>query len=107
MSALQEWLRSHNKRMTQEAIDEALMEYITSLETKLERYESALVVRYEYCTYHAENTSTPGWGEWEEVKARLPSSTVEDAVSEIKQFVNTGYPYQLRELIVKPEVNYL
>ena len=32
MSALQIWLRNHNRRLTQDAIDEALMEYIEKIE---------------------------------------------------------------------------
>lgn len=32
MSALQLWLQNHNRRLTQDAIDEALMEYITHVE---------------------------------------------------------------------------
>lgn len=32
MSALQEWLRNHNRKLSQEAIDEALMAYITHIE---------------------------------------------------------------------------
>ncbi len=32
MSALQIWLENHNRRLTQDAIDEALMEYITHVE---------------------------------------------------------------------------
>ena len=36
MSALQIWLQNHNRRLTQEAIDEALMEYIAHIETELE-----------------------------------------------------------------------
>lgn len=32
MSALQLWLQNHNRKLTQDAIDEALMEYITHVE---------------------------------------------------------------------------
>ena len=32
MSALQLWLQNHNRRLTQDAIDEALMEYIAHVE---------------------------------------------------------------------------
>lgn len=32
MSALQLWLQNHNRKLTQAAIDEALMEYITHVE---------------------------------------------------------------------------
>lgn len=34
MSALQLWLQNHNRRLTQDAIDEALMEYITHVESQ-------------------------------------------------------------------------
>ena len=34
MSALQIWLQNHNKRLTQDAIDEALMEYINKIEAE-------------------------------------------------------------------------
>jgi len=36
MSALQLWLQNHNRKMTQDAIDEALMEYISHVEKQLE-----------------------------------------------------------------------
>ena len=32
MTALQIWLQNHNRKLTQDAIDEALMEYILSVE---------------------------------------------------------------------------
>ena len=32
MTALQLWLQNHNRKLTQDAIDEALMEYITHVE---------------------------------------------------------------------------
>lgn len=35
MAHLQIWLQKHNRRLTQAAIDEALMEYITHIESKL------------------------------------------------------------------------
>lgn len=34
MSALQLWLQNHSRRLTQDAIDEALMEYITHVEKR-------------------------------------------------------------------------
>ena len=34
MMALQLWLQNHNRRLTQDAIDEALMEYITHVESQ-------------------------------------------------------------------------
>lgn len=34
MSALQLWLQNHNRRLTQDAIDEALMEYISLVESQ-------------------------------------------------------------------------
>lgn len=36
MSALQIWLQNHNRKLTQDAIDEALMEYINMIERELE-----------------------------------------------------------------------
>ncbi len=34
MSALQLWLQNHNRKLTQDAIDEALMEYIAHVENQ-------------------------------------------------------------------------
>ena len=42
MSALQLWLQNHNRRLTQDAIDEALMEYITHVEQQRDQLLAAL-----------------------------------------------------------------
>ena len=42
MSALQLWLQNHNRRLTQDAIDEALMEYITHVEKQRDELLAAL-----------------------------------------------------------------
>lgn len=42
MSALQDWLRDNNRRLSQEAIDEALMEYITHVEKQRDDLVSVL-----------------------------------------------------------------
>lgn len=41
MNYLQIWLQNHNRRLTQEAIDEALMEYISSVEKQRDELLSA------------------------------------------------------------------
>lgn len=56
MSALQLWLQNHNRRLTQDAIDEALMEYITHVESQrdaLKQQRDELVAALEY---HQEQT---------------------------------------------------
>lgn len=42
MGALQIWLQNHNCRLTQDAIDEALMEYITHVEKQRDELLAAL-----------------------------------------------------------------
>lgn len=42
MTALQLWLANHNKRLTQEAIDEALMEYIEMIEAENARLKAII-----------------------------------------------------------------
>jgi hypothetical protein len=42
MSALQIWLHNHNRRLSQEAIDEALMEYIALVEKQRDSLLAAL-----------------------------------------------------------------
>ena len=46
MSALQLWLQNHNRRLTQDAIDEALMEYITHVESQRDELLAALECRW-------------------------------------------------------------
>ncbi len=41
MTALQIWLENHNRRLTQVAIDEALMEYITQVEKQRDSFKDA------------------------------------------------------------------
>ena len=57
MSALQLWLQNHNRKLTQDAIDEALMEYISHVEKQ--RDELVEVLKYcrqkiAYMTEHGE-----------------------------------------------------
>lgn len=57
MSALQLWLQNHNRKLTQDAIDEALMEYISLVESQ--RDELVEVLKYcrqkiAYMTEHGE-----------------------------------------------------
>lgn len=42
MSALQIWLQNHNRKLTQDAIDEALMEYIGHIEKQRDELLAAL-----------------------------------------------------------------
>lgn len=42
MTALQIWLENHNRRLTQAAIDEALMEYIAHVEKQRDELLAAL-----------------------------------------------------------------
>lgn len=42
MSALQLWLQNHNRKLTQDAIDEALMEYIAHVEKQRDELLKAL-----------------------------------------------------------------
>ena len=42
MTALQLWLQNHNRKLTQDAIDEALMEYITHVEKQRDELLAAL-----------------------------------------------------------------
>jgi hypothetical protein len=49
MSALQIWLRNHNHRLSQEAIDEALMEYIAFVEKQRDELLSAIEPLAELC----------------------------------------------------------
>ena len=44
MSELQLWLQNHNRKMTQDAIDEALMEYITHIEKQRDGLMAALAL---------------------------------------------------------------
>ena len=53
MSALQTWLQNHNRRMNQDAIDEALMEYISLIEKQRDELLAALerfMDSHEECT---------------------------------------------------------
>jgi hypothetical protein len=43
MDALQIWLQNHNRKLNQEAIDVALMEYITMIECQRDELLAALV----------------------------------------------------------------
>jgi hypothetical protein len=60
-------------------------------------------VAYQYRTFHADNTVSPGWTEWELVTPRNPHvETVEDRVHEIQSYINAGYKYELRALYAIP-----
>lgn len=64
MSALQLWLQNHNRRLTQDAIDEALMEYITHVETQrdaLMKQRDELVAALENCRLLAARHRKEEW----------------------------------------------
>jgi hypothetical protein len=72
----------------------------------LKKYEAeSAVTYYEYRSWYGENTVTPGWGDWERVKPRDALCTIDDAVTEIQQYIDAGYKYQLRKLIALPLVS--
>jgi len=47
MSALQIWLQHHYRRLSQEAIDEALMEYIEKIERENAQLRAAIEAQWE------------------------------------------------------------
>ena len=56
-------------------------------------------VMWQYRTWFAENTGTPGWSEWAEVKARNAYiGTVMDSVRELQHYIAQGYKYEIRAL---------
>ena len=58
-------------------------------------------VMWQYRTWYAENTGTPGWSDWEELKPRNPyTDTVADRVAELQYYIASGYKYELRSLCV-------
>lgn len=58
MSALQIWLRIHSRRLTQEAIDKALMEYMQSIERQRDKLLNALICTTGWTKAYAEEK---GW----------------------------------------------
>ena len=58
-------------------------------------------VMWQYRSWFAENTGTPGWSEWAEVKARNAyTGTVMDSVREFQHYIAQGYKYEIRALYV-------
>ena len=57
MSALQLWLQNHNRKLTQDAIDEALMEYISHVE----KQRDELLVALENCRLLAARHRKEEW----------------------------------------------
>ena len=56
-------------------------------------------VMWQYRSWFAENTGTPGWSEWAEVKARNAyTGTVMDSVREFQHYIAQGYKYEIRAL---------
>jgi predicted nuclease with TOPRIM domain len=45
MTALQIWLQNHNRRLTQDAIDEALMEYIEYVDRQLAQHKAVIAAQ--------------------------------------------------------------
>ena len=70
MSALQLWLQNHNRRLTQDAIDEALMEYITHIE---KQRDELLVVLEELSLYVAYNGD-----DWVQKKAKAAIASIKE-----------------------------
>jgi hypothetical protein len=60
-------------------------------------------VLWQYRVCYSDNTVTPGWGDWQEVKPRNAyTNTVQDTVREIQGYIDQGKPYQLRALYAAP-----
>ena len=71
---------------------------------ELQKYRDAPVVAWEFRWLDTnEHTVTSGqWSTWERVMPRNTITTVDDHVAEIQYWINKGYKYELRSLIVKP-----
>jgi len=62
-------------------------------------------VEWQYRTFHGEDTSTPGWDQWERITAagRYAGETVDMRVREIQDYIDRGYRYELRALYTAPQ----
>lgn len=60
---------------------------------------------WQYRTRYGENTSQPGWHEWEELKPRDPSQSMEERVREMQSYIDGGAWYELRPLYTHPEAS--
>lgn len=61
-------------------------------------------VAWEYRSFHAQDTSTPGWGPWErlEPSGRYVGETAETMAADIQHYIDHGYKYELRALYSGP-----
>lgn len=62
-------------------------------------------VAWQYRTRYGDNTSTPGWHDWEELKPRGPGQSMEDRVKEMQSYINGGSWYEIRPLYTHPEAS--
>ncbi|MGA3803742.1 hypothetical protein ACI2T7_03565 [Ralstonia nicotianae] len=62
-------------------------------------------VAWQYRTRYDDNTSAPGWHDWEELKPRGPGQSMEDRVEEMQSYINGGAWYELRPLYTHPEAS--
>ena len=61
------------------------------------------VALWQYREFHGENTVTPGWSDWKEVKPRnLHTDSVDDRVKELMSYIAAGHRYELRPLYASP-----
>ena len=93
-------LKGYPQSMAREDALITLRNAIAAGEAELKREP----VAWEYRAHYDDNTSTPGWGEWERLVPRnLYTDTIENRVQEIRDYINSGYKYQLRALIAREE----
>ncbi|AST86256.1 hypothetical protein CIG66_07170 [Ralstonia pseudosolanacearum] len=85
---------------TQEKVHKAL-EALDGLRAQAD----ARPVAWQYRTRYDDNTSAPGWHDWEELKPRGPGQSMEDRVKEMQSYINGGAWYELRPLYTRPEAS--
>lgn len=86
MTPLQEWLKDHNRKLTQDAIDEALLEYIEMIEEYIALVEKERDEAYEAGRAAAMEPAS------EEVKDAVQWISVEDRLPDLDTDVMV-YPY--------------
>ena len=102
-------LEAENERLERNlsTTEQTMREYQELAAKRLEeiaKYRDAPVVAWEFRWLDTnEHTVTSGQlSTWERVMPRNASTTVDDHVAEIQYWINQGYKYELRSLIVKP-----
>ena len=100
--ALSVWASQESAADTRSG-DQIITEFATAFLAELSKRAEA-VAYWQYRTFYEDNTSTPGWSEWETFEP-CGLLSVEDQVEDLRVYISRGCKYEIRQLFTFPPIH--